>query len=371
MIRTVLPSSRDMGSRLLPALARLLLLTVVWLQQEWGLTPVRIAAEQPAAPVSWEPQTSGVPVRLRGVSAVSSTVAWASGAGGTVLRTVDGGRTWTRRRVPDADALDFRDVDAMSATTAHILSIGPGEASRIYQTTDAGATWSERFRNADPKAFFDALAFAGATFGVAISDSVDGRFVIRMTSDGGRIWMPVPADRLPPAGEGEGAFAASGSNVSLVGRDHIRIGLSSSRVLRSNDGGRTWTAHGTPVATGEATGIFSIAFHDAQRGVVVGGDYRNEAAAVANVAVSTDGGVTWTRPAGQALSGFRSAVAWVPGRERMLLAVGPTGSDWSSDGGQSWRPAGGEGYDALSLSRTGDVGWAVGANGRIARVTIR
>lgn len=332
---------------------------------------VATGAMQRDSPVSWQPQTSGVTVRLRGVSAVSSSVAWVSGAGGTVLRTTDGGRTWTRLRVPNADALDFRDVDATSATTAHVLSIGPGEASRIYQTTDGGTTWTPRFRNMEPDAFFDAMTFADQDRGVAISDSVGERFVIRETSDGGRTWTAVPADRLPPARAGEGAFAASGSNVSMVGRDHIWIGLSSARVLRSTDGGRRWTVHATPVATAEAAGIFSIAFRTPRQGVVVGGDYRNEAAAIANVALTSDGGVTWTRATGPALSGFRSAVVWVPGREGALIAVGPSGSDWSTDDGQSWRPAGGDGYDALSLAPRGDVGWAVGSKGRIARVTIR
>ena len=118
------------------------------------------AAQHP--PVTWTPQTSGVTVRLRGVSAVSNDVAWASGAAGTVLRTTDGGRTWQARPVPGAAGLDFRDVDALSRDTAVVLSIGPGEASRIFQTEDGGATWTERFRNTDPEAFFDALAFADA-----------------------------------------------------------------------------------------------------------------------------------------------------------------------------------------------------------------
>src|SRR5262245_59920184 len=72
----------------------------------------------------WEAQTSGVTGRLRGASAVSATVAWASGQGGTVLRTVDAGKTWARLAVPDGDKLDFRDVDAIDERTAWVLSIG-------------------------------------------------------------------------------------------------------------------------------------------------------------------------------------------------------------------------------------------------------
>ena len=100
-----------------------------------------------AAP-RWTTQTSGVTARLRGVSAVSERVAWASGSGATVLRTVDGGQTWQKLHVTD-DALDFRDIDAVDAETAYILSIGNGPASRIYKTTDAGKTWKLQFKNDD------------------------------------------------------------------------------------------------------------------------------------------------------------------------------------------------------------------------------
>ena len=250
-----------------------------------------------------------------------------------------------------------------------MLSIGPGEASRIYQTSDGGATWTERFRNADPDAFFDAIAFADATHGAAVSDSVAGRFVIRLTADGGRTWTPVPADRLPPALPGEGAFAASGTNVTMAGRDHIWIGTTAARVLRSSDGGRSWSVHPTPLATGEATGIFSIAFRDDRVGVVVGGNYQREGEAVDNAAITSDGGATWTLVATPGLSGFRSAVAWLPSAGRPLLAVGPGGADWSADQGRTWRAAGGEGYDAVSVAPRGDAGWATGAGGRIARLT--
>ena len=332
---------------------------------------VAVAASWAQVPaLDWHPQTSGVSVRLRGVSAVSPTVAWASGAQGTVLRTTDGGRSWQRRVVPEAAALDFRDIDATSADVAHVMSIGPGEASRIYQTTDGGATWMRRFTNAEPTAFFDAVTFADAAHGVAVSDSVDGHFVVRLTNNGGGTWTPVPTDRLPPALPGEGAFAASGTNVAMAGPQRIWFGTTKSRVLRSSDGGRTWSVHQTPLATGEATGIFSVAFRDAQHGVVVGGYYTQERAVGDHAAITADGGATWTLVTPRGLSGFRSVVAWLPAPNARWLAVGPSGADWSADEGRSWTPAGGAGYDAFSAAPAGGGGWAVGANGRIARVTI-
>ena len=332
------------------------------------LASVAAVAASPSAP-EWSPQASGVTVRLRGVSTVSSRVAWASGADGTVLRTTDSGQTWQPRPVAGGEKLDFRDVDAMGEQVAYALSIGLGEASRIYKTTDGGAHWALQLANTDPKVFLDAMSFRNEATGFAFSDSVDGRFVVFATTNGGQSWGRVPADRLPPALPNEGAFAASGTNVALFGRDHVWIGTSASRVLHSGDGGRTWTVAATPLPTGASAGIFSVAFRDAQHGVVVGGDYKKEPEAVDNVAFTSDGGATWTLARG--LSGFRSVVAWMPGRERSLVAIGPTGADWSADDGQTWAPLTGAGYDTFSFAPGDRVGWAAGLGGRIAKLTLR
>jgi photosystem II stability/assembly factor-like uncharacterized protein len=322
-----------------------------------------ILAAVSVAVVPARSQSTGVPARLRGISAVSASVAWASGASGTILLTVDGGAAWQARPIPGTEKLDFRDIDAFSDRVAYVLSIGNGESSRIYKTTDGGEHWDLQFANTDPKVFLDAMTFADETHGVAFSDSVDGTFVILTTSDG-RTWTRVPGDRLPPALPGEGAFAASGSNVAMAGRDRIWIGTTASRVLHSSDGGRSWTVTKTPVATGPATGIFSIAFRDAQHGVIVGGNYQKEQDAIDNGAITSDGGATWTLVKG--LAGFRSAVAWLPGSISSLVAVGPRGIDRSSDGGLTWKPAGdvsGAGFDAISIARDG-MAWMSGAQGR-------
>ena len=319
----------------------------------------------PASP-RWEPQVSGVTSRLRGVSAVSDNVAWASGANGTVVRTADGGATWTKLTVPDADKLDFRDVDAVSETTAYVLSIGNGPASRIYKTTDAGAHWTLQFTNDDPKAFFDAMAFWDAQHGLAMSDSVDGRFVLITTADGGRTWTRVAADKLPVALMNEGGFAGSGTNIAVFDR-HAWAGTgaaSNSRMLITDDGGESWRIVDTPVASTASSGIFSVAFRDPKHGLTVGGDYRRENDAVDNAAVTEDGGATWTRVAG--LGGFRSVVAFVPRSTSSWIAVGPQGADWSDDDGRTWTAIAGNGYHAFAFSPTGRVGWGVGEGGRIA-----
>jgi len=318
----------------------------------------------------WTVQTSGVNVRLRGVSAVSESVAWASGAGSTVLRTVDGGATWQKLTVT-SEALDFRDVDAVDARTAYLLSIGNGPASRIYKTADAGKTWTLQLKNEDPKVFFDAMSFWDTDNGIVFGDSVDGQLYILTTTDGGRVWSRVKTSNLPPALENEGAFAASGTNIAVFGKSHAWIGTgaaSKARVLHTSDRGRTWQVADTPLASGPSSGIFSIAFRDATHGVIAGGDYRKEQEAVDNLALTNDGGITWTLAKG--LSGFRSVVAYVPGTQT-LVAIGPSGGDYSTDDGLTWKPIDGPGFDTFSFVPRKSTGWGAGANGAIGRLEFR
>jgi photosystem II stability/assembly factor-like uncharacterized protein len=330
----------------------------------------------------WTPQTSGVTARLRGVSVVSDRVAWASGSGSTVLRTLDGGQTWQKLTVT-SDQVDFRDIDAIDSSTAYVLSIGNGPASRIYKTTDAGATWSLQFKSDDPKAFFDAMSFWDADHGIVFGDSIDGQFCIMTTENGGRDWRRVPASALPPALENEGAFAASGTNIAVFGKSYAWIGTGAAakaRVLRTNDRGRTWKISDTPLAAGPSAGIFSVAFRDANHGVIVGGDYKKENDAVDNLAITSDGGATWTLVEG--LTGFRSAVAYPvrskpgatgPDDSTSLVATGPTGSDYSKDDGRNWKPIEGPGFDTLSFAsgiiKGHVVGWGAGARGSIGQLT--
>jgi len=322
-----------------------------------------------AAP-QWTLQQSGVTARLRGVSAVSDRVAWASGSGSSVLRTEDGGVTWKKILVT-SDTVDFRDIDAPDPQTAYVLSIGHGAASRIYKTINGGASWMLQFRNEDQRAFLDAMSFWDANHGIVIGDSIDRQFYVLTTSDGGQSWTRVPADKLPPALENEGAFAASGTNIAVYGKGDAWIGLGSAaraRVLRTTDSGKTWRVFDTPLKSGSSSGIFSIAFRDHQHGVIVGGDYQKEKETVDNLAITSDGGATWTLASG--LSGFRSVVAYVPGTA-MLVALGPSGGDYSTDDGRTWSPIPGPGFDTFSFAPHQKFGWAAGARGSIGRLSFQ
>jgi len=319
-------------------------------------------------PPAWTMQTSGVTARLRGVSAVNNRVAWASGSGSTVLRTEDGGSSWKKITVT-SDTLDFRDIDAIDEQTAYVLSIGNGAASRIYKTIDGGATWTLQFRNDDPKRFLDAMSFWDADHGIVIGDSIDRRFDILLTSNGGKNWTRVLPDIPPPALENEGAFAASGTNIAAYGKKYAWIGLGAAargRVLYTSDAGRHWKVFETPIKSGQPSGIFSIAFRDQRHGIIVGGDYQKEKEAIDNLAITSDGGETWKLVKG--LSGFRSVVAYVPGTTS-LIALGPAGGDYSTDDGHTWTRMDGPGVDTFSFARGQRFGWGAGARGIIGRLS--
>src|SRR4051812_42012450 len=233
---------------------------------------------------------------FRGVSAPSEQVVWASGTHGTYVKTVDGGQRWQVERVPDTAALDFRDIEAFSADLAYLLAAGPGEQSRIYKTTNGGTDWALQFTNHDPKGFFDCMAFWDRDHGIAVGDPVDGKFQLIKTENGGKDWKPIPPEKLPPAMDGEGAFAASGTCIAVQGKKNVWFvtGGSAARVFRSSDAGETWSVVETPIVHGPASaGIFSVAFSDAKHGVIAGGDYKQPNKDVASVATTSDAGKSW------------------------------------------------------------------------------
>ncbi len=330
------------------------------------LTAVILAFCGPAAFARWQRQAVRSDADFRGLCAVSARVAWVSGTKGTYGRTSDGGATWSVGTVPGAEKLDFRDVKAFGEGTAYLLSAGPGESSRIYKTADGGKTWALQFKNPDPDAFYDALAFWDEKNGIALSDPVRGHFPLIVTADGGASWKLLPQARLPAALPNEGAFAASGTCLVTYGDKDVWFGTGgakASRVFHSPDRGRTWTVSDTPVAAGtESAGIFSIAFRDRDHGMAVGGDYRKPTDAGVTAAITADGGKTW-KPLEKSFP-YRSCVARAKDR---WVVVGTSGSDASPDDGATWMPLDRENYNSVAFAPTGE-GWAVGPKGRIARL---
>ncbi|HET9839058.1 MAG TPA: hypothetical protein VFR84_12540 [Candidatus Angelobacter sp.] len=321
----------------------------------------------------WENQMSGTDVQLRGISAVSDKIAWASGAKGTVLRTIDGGEHWSKVSVPGAEALDFRDIQAFDWNTAFVLSIGPGEQSRIYKTSDGGKSWQLQFTNKDPKAFYDCFAFWDSKHGIALSDSVDGKFPLIATTDG-QTWAPVAVKSMPAALPNEGAFAASGTCITTYGKHDVWFGTGgpAARVFHSSDRGVNWTVAETPVVHGEASqGIFAVGFSTKKEGVVVGGDYQHPLTTLANAAITHDGGKKWAIAA-ELPNGYRSGLSRAP--NGWWISVGIAGTDSATDGDHWWRESmqsgameRGDNHEYNAISCRKKTCWAVGPKGAIGK----
>lgn len=301
-------------------------------------------------------QVSNTTESLRGVSALSRDIVWASGTRGTYLRTTDG-RTWAAAQVPGGETLDFRGVVAFSAAEAFLMSAGSGDLSRIYHTADAGRTWQLQFANSNPKGFFDSMVFWDRTHGMVLGDPVPDesgtlKFELLFTDDG-QTWHTMPTSQLPPAVEGEGAFAASNTCIAILrteGNGHtpghniwFATGGKVARVFHSADRGKTWQAFETPIVHGlDSSGIFSIAFRDEQHGVIAGGDYKHPNDEVANLATTDDGGRTWRWESSRDLRGHISAVALDRTDPKRIFFVGPDyvavwqKRRWVEDAGQKF-----------------------------------
>lgn len=315
----------------------------------------------------WVKQTVNTTASFRGLSVVSEKVVWASGTGGTVVKTSDGGSTWKVMAVPGAEKLDFRDIEAFDANTAYILSIGNGDSSRIYKTTDGGATWKQQFANTNDKAFFDAIACWDKKNCIAMSDPVDGHYVLISTTDGEK-WTPIKSNGLPAAKDGEAAFAASGTCLYIAkgGTAYLVTGGTDARVFRSTDKGSNWSAAETPIVKGTpGSGIFSIAMADAKNGIIVGGNYEKPKESVNTAAATIDGGQTWKPVTG--LRGYRSGVVYVS--RKTIVAVGTSGADISTDRGKTWKEFGDNDLNAVDADKSGMI-WAVGPKGNIFRAYV-
>ena len=311
---------------------------------------------------SWMPQESGTTASLRGVSAVSATVAWASGSNGTFLRTTDGGAHWRVGKIPGASDLDFRGVQAIDENTAYLLSIGAGEKSRVYKTVDAGGRWSLMYTNPDPKGFFDALALWDADHGILLGDPVNGRFVVMTTSDGGGTWK---RQKTPSALSGEGAFAASNTCLLARGTREAWFGTGGARVFHTTDAGRNVVRRENADSKrfAERGNLFAgvleqTSRHRSRRRLQPAP--RNRPRISRSRRMEAKPG----RPRPAVRRAFDRQSQYSP-EMKEWIATGTSGSDISSTAETSWKHFDTGNYNAISFAS--GAGWAVGPKGAIAK----
>ena len=181
------------------------------------------AQDRPRQPGHWLRLKQTRAVSLRGVSVVNSDVVWASGAKGTVLRSIDGGQSITTVLVPGSEAIDFRDVHAFDADRAIVMTAG--QPARMVLTENGGKTWAITYECEDKRSFFNAMAFWDDNRGIAFSDPIDGKLLIISTQDGGKSWQTLEPDRQPTTANDEHGYAASGTCLAVGRGGRVWIGL--------------------------------------------------------------------------------------------------------------------------------------------------
>jgi photosystem II stability/assembly factor-like uncharacterized protein len=241
---------------------------------------------------------------------LSGPVGRAVGRKGTILASADTGSTWVLQSVPAAaTADDLLAVDVIDATRA--VAVGTGGVV-LLQTN--GIVWTETRPGAAPRATLRGVAFAAPATGVAVGDA--GRLL--RTTDGGTTWTPIVSGATETLRAVHFATATRGWAVGDNGR-----------IITTADAGANWTPQAAPA--GFAADLHAVHFATPSDGWAVG-----DGGAVIR---TSDGGVTWTP--GAAPPGVDAALRAVAGMGGgQVVAVGDRATAIrSGDGGATWADA--------------------------------
>ncbi len=253
---------------------------------------------------------------------------------------------------------------ALNSKNYYTLSLNnPAQLLKIDSQMNSELVYTET----GEAVFYDALHFVNDQVGFGLGDNYDGCMSIVKTTDGGKQWIKLNCEDLPESTIGEGAFAASNTNIESYGST-IWMATTMGKVYRSDDLGVHWTAVQSPLVDESAThGIYSMDFYDIQRGIIYGGDYTNPTYNKNNIAETLDGGQTWKLIADGTNQGYKSCVQYVPNSNaQQIIAVGFTGITVSNDSGNTWIPLSDEGFYTIRFVNE-STAYAAG-NGRIAKL---
>ena len=287
--------------------------------------------------------------------------------GGVSRSLIDEEARLTFQLKEDTIIPNFRAL-AVTKKAGFILSIG--SPALLYKIDDDSLKIV--YRENHEKVFYDAMDFWNDEEGIAIGDPTDNCLSIIITRDAGETWEKLSCDILPNNKEGEAAFAASDTNIAIVGdKTWVATGGKVSRILFSPNKGKTWEVFETPIVQGlETTGIYSLDFYDEENGFAIGGDYTKPEITLNNKIRTEDGGETWEVVANNKGPGYRSCVQYVPNsKAKKLVAVGFKGIDCSNDAGNTWQHLSDEGFYTIRFLND-STAYAAG-NGSISKLTFK
>jgi photosystem II stability/assembly factor-like uncharacterized protein len=311
--------------------------------------------------------TSGTNTSLRGISVVNDNVVWVSGSNGTVGKTTNGGKNWKWFTVKGFEKKDFRDIEAFDATTAVIISVD--EPGYILRTHDGGETWRIVYENKTKGMFLDAMEFWNEQNGIVIGDPIDGRFFIVRSFDGGNTWNEIPFERRPLADSGEACFAASGTNIRALDRDEAVFvsGGAKSKIFIRNSATQLPFVRGTETAGANSISVYDYNKRNSgKRMIVVGGDFKALSSNIKNCFLTSNHGKSWWAPKIPP-HGYRSCAEYFLSKKN-IVACGPSGVDYTIDGGKTFSLISQEGFHTCRAAKYGTSIFLAGADGKVARL---
>lgn len=309
-----------------------------------------------------KPKTS-----LRGLCVVTDNVIWASGSGGQVAKSTDGGNTFEWQTVKGYEQRDFRDVEAFDANNAIIMAVDAPAV--ILKTKDGGKSWNEVYRNDTKGMFLDAMDFDDKGNGMVVGDPINGKLFIATTANYGDTWLPLKeTDNEYVAAQGEAFFASSGTNIKIMGSKYkpficFVTGGTDSRLFLNGSPAGLNVLHGK-----ESQGANSVDVDPLMKKIaIVGGDYSIDTLTKNNIEIFTvDGQRLMKAPVQTPPHGYKSCVAFLT--PNVLITCGTSGVDVSMDGGINWKLISTESFHVCAKAKNGSAVFLAGKDGRIAKV---
>jgi photosystem II stability/assembly factor-like uncharacterized protein len=243
--------------------------------------------------LTWESQKSNVSVTLRDIQFLDKNTGFIAGDDINFLKTTDGGKNWTNIKVTAiSDATtDLYKIKFFSATTGVILgykssTTGPGY---ILKTTDGGTTWTITATNASKS--FLSFDFFSSTNGVMTGKDFN---TISYTTDGGSTWTAATAPTDVPSTiiytrSDLFTVCMASNNVVYASGWGSTSGPQPTILIKSTDGGKTWKYMAQQEANKSFFNNSDIYFKDENTGIVVGGSSTQGGC----VYKTTDGGVNF------------------------------------------------------------------------------
>jgi photosystem II stability/assembly factor-like uncharacterized protein len=295
-------------------------------------------------------QPSGVSALLYSVSAVSDRIGWTAGAGAVVRKTTDGGTSWLNANPnPGVIVGDIYNINAWSANDA-IITTSPS-STFIYKTSNGGANWTQVYSLAG--GFMDAIQMVSPTEGYAVGDPVGGKWVVLKTTDGGSTW-----NRMATEPTQIGTDAGYNNSFSIVGTN-MWFGSTAGTIYHSTDLGLTWNFVTAP----GVSSVFAVHFNSDLVGMAGG--------LGPNMVKSSDGGVTFTPTNVPASSGGLVGISglnndiWTVREGTSIYRTTNMGGTWTT--GITVATADLKDIDVKNIGGCA-YGWSVGATGKLIRV---